>query len=233
MFVKKCTGIIRQQTTKDLITGTSTVQSSQKKKKKIWLSKCFKWNEFERSLSWIRMQLSSLNLCHSETSFVKFPLFNLAQISKWKDRQIAWCVDKGEPSERLATHHKAAAADPERRVALISPDSTRWNSVTQSSPDSRTYACVGQAAAAAAAATSLFWICETSPFSRKKHMTDGAQLWEEKWSVYSELSWKKKSWIVQLKVIKSGTNSIILYRWYWTFIHCHNTCILPLWLLME
>lgn len=99
--------------------------------------------------------------------FCEVSLFNLAQASKWKDQQIAWCEDKGEPSERLATHHTAAAADPERREALISPDSTRWNSVAQSSSDWGTYVCVSQAAAAAAA-TSLFWICETSLFSRKK-----------------------------------------------------------------
>lgn len=56
----------------------------------------------------------------------------MAQAWKWKERPIAWCADKGEPSERLATHHTAAAVDPERREALISPDSTRWNSAAQS-----------------------------------------------------------------------------------------------------
>lgn len=56
----------------------------------------------------------------------------MAQEWKWKERRIAWCADKGEPSERLATHHTAAVADPERREALISPDSSRWNSAAQS-----------------------------------------------------------------------------------------------------
>lgn len=48
---------------------------------------------------------------------------------------------KGEPSERHATHHTAAAADPERREALISPDSTRWNTVAQSGSERTTYMC--------------------------------------------------------------------------------------------
>lgn len=56
----------------------------------------------------------------------------MAQEWKWKERRIAWCADKGEPSERLATHHTAAVVDPERWEALINPDSTRWNSAAQS-----------------------------------------------------------------------------------------------------
>lgn len=131
----------------------------------------------------------------SRNKFCKVSLFSLAQVSKWKEQQIAWCEDKGEPSERVATHHTAAAADPERRVALISPDSTRWNSVAQSSSDWRTYACVSQAAATAE--TSLFWICETSLFSRKDHMTDGAQLWAGNVGFTQE-----DRWIAEVKIIK-------------------------------
>lgn len=78
-----------------------------------------------------------------------------------RKRRIAWCADKGEPSEGLATHHTAAVVDSERREALIKPDSTRWNSAAQSRQCLDV--CMRQASTAAPAAVlsssfSLFWV---------------------------------------------------------------------------
>lgn len=105
--------------------------------------------------------------------FVKFSAVPIWH--KYRNERTGKSLDvqiKGEPSERHATHHTAAAADPERREALISPDSTRWNTVAQSGSERTTYmcvcacVCVSQApapAARAAAATSLFWVCRWVP----------------------------------------------------------------------
>lgn len=107
--------------------------------------------------------------------FVKFSAVPIWH--KYRNERTGESLDvqiKGEPSERHATHHTAAAADPERREALISPDSTRWNTVAQSGSERTTYiymceracVCVSQApapAAPAAAATSLFWVCRCVP----------------------------------------------------------------------
>lgn len=177
-------------------------------------------------LSWAAPQLDQdatlqLEPVSFRNKFCEVSLFNPAQISKWKDQQIAWCEDKGEPSERLATHHTAAATDPERWVALISPDSTRWHSVAQSSPDSRTYVCVGQAAVAAASNSSNVLVLNLwnfTVFQEETHDWWGPVVGGKVGCVFKAFS-KEKSWIVQLKIIKPGTNSIILYRWYWTFIH--------------
>lgn len=57
--------------------------------------------------------------------------------------------------------------------ALIAPDETVWLKAAQIG--GRVCVCVGQEAAEAA--TSLFCICETVLFSKKKHVTDEAQLW--------------------------------------------------------
>lgn len=132
------------------------------------------------------MQLSRLNLCHSETSFVKFPFsiwhkYQNERTSKSLDGKIKESHQRGLP---LTTQQLQQTQKDERlSSALIAPDETVWLKAAQIG--GHMCVSVSQAAAtAAAAATSLFWICETSLFSRKKHMTDEAQLWEEKWGVW-------------------------------------------------
>lgn len=132
------------------------------------------------------MQLSRLNLCHSETSFVKFPFsiwhkYQNERTSKSLDGKIKESHQRGLP---LTTQQLQQTQKDERlSSALIAPDETVWLKAAQIG--GHMCVSVSQAAATAtAAATSLFWICETSLFSRKKHMTDEAQLWEEKWGVW-------------------------------------------------
>lgn len=134
----KTAGSTGEETTKDDWMAQVGPQGKKKEKEiKRWKTVIFHWNLAEASTE-LAVDATppppvwTCVLCLDK--FRKsFPTHsNMAQAWKWKERRIAWCADKGEPSERLATHHTAAAADPERREALISPDSTRWNSAAQS-----------------------------------------------------------------------------------------------------
>lgn len=117
----------------------------------------------QNSLAWTSRLMSG-------QVFVKFSTVPIWH--KYRNERTGESLDvqiKGEPSERHATHHTAAAADPERREALISP--TRWNTVQKQLRADDVYMCVcvcvrvsqAPALAAPAAATSLFWVCRWVP----------------------------------------------------------------------